>query len=58
MTDYMIDSEDNLDEFFQEYSSGIDLNNCFYHPDVERMFDKYKQEIIDLNNCFYYGYNN
>ena len=33
MLDYMIDSEDNLDEFFQKYLSGIDLNNCFYYGD-------------------------
>ena len=53
----MIDSEDNLDEFFQKYSPEIDLSNCFYYPEIEKMYENYKPEIIDLNNCFYYdGY--
>lgn len=55
MTDYMIDSEDNLDEFFAKYSPEIDLNKCFYYPDIDRLFEDYKPEI-DLNKCFYYEY--
>ena len=33
----------------------IDLNNCFYYPDIDRKFEDYKEEI-DLNKCFYYEY--
>jgi hypothetical protein len=53
--DFMIDSEDNLDEFFQKYSPEIDLNKCFYYPEIERMYESYKPEIIDINDCFHYS---
>lgn len=57
MLDYMIDSENNLDEFFAKYSTEIDLSKCFYYPEIDRLYEKYKPEIIDLNTCFYYdGY--
>lgn len=50
-----MDSEDNLDEFFSKYSPEIDLNKCFYYPEIDKRFENYEPEI-DLNKCFYYEY--
>ena len=40
----------------KDYLQEIDLNKCFYYPDIDRIFEKYKEEKINLNKCFYYEY--
>ena len=53
MIDYMIDSEDNLDEFFQENSHEVDLNICFHYSDFNKIMEKHMKKLDENGNCVF-----